>query len=487
MSRRRIRAWVIGAANFGLLIAIALVSYHIPFGGARGFDDRFRTDNEFIRGDSNDDGFVDISDPLHILGFLFGGGEIPPCRAASDANDSARIDISDALLLLNFLFGDGFPPSAPYPEPDRDPTFDLGCREAPAPPVPAVGELGGPDRELTDAEMQSWLRGRQLFDRRTTLAEGLGPMFNGDSCRGCHLDPVIGGSGGLDVNVVRFANEDPESGEVTFVEGGPATSRFALLTLQREEIPPDGNIIESRQTPTVLGLGLVDRLSDDVLLANADPDDSDGDGISGRAKIVNGRVARFGHKCDVPTLLDFTADALFNELGVTVGAHRSTFAVAEDTDGAEDPELSDEQLDDLAFFSSHLAPPPRLLPDSPNALALIAEGESLFAEIGCAKCHVPALEGADGPVPAYSDFLLHDVADPRRYQVMSTDAEPREFRTAPLWGVRDTGPYLHDGSAESLRNAILIGHWGEAEAARDAYEALPIVEAQKLEAFLLSL
>ncbi len=469
-----------------LLAGIGVLLCHVSFRPARSLEEFFRDDGEFIRGDANDDTEIDISDPLRILGFLFIGLDSPPCLTAADADDDGALQINDAVILLGFLFQGGPAPAAPFPEAGLDPTPDLGCREPPLPPLPAPGSLGGPDRELTAEEGASWLRGRRIFDRRATVAGGLGPFFNGDSCRGCHLDPVIGGSGGLDVNVVRFAYRD-ENGLVSQLPGGPATSRLALHGLARDEVADEANIVETRQTPSLLGLGLVDRLPESALLENADPGDDDGDGISGRARMVGDRVGRFGHKSGVPSLRDFAADALFNEIGLTVDIALSGFAVPHDTDGATDPEFDERDFADLVFFTTHIAPPSRTLPDDPARVQSIEEGEAIFGTLGCGSCHVPELVGPDGPVSAYSDFLLHDVGNPDRFHVDEPGVEPGEFRTAPLWGLRDTGPYLHDGSAATVRDAIVEGHFGEATDARERYNALPFVDKLLLEDFLLSL
>jgi HEAT repeat protein len=147
-----------------------------------------------------------------------------------------------------------------------------------------------------------------------------------------------------------------------------------------------------------------------------------------------------------------------------------------------------EALD--AIGSRRAAPiagaPQRRLPADPAGLRRVEEGEALFGAIGCARCHVPELPGAEGLVRAYSDFLLHDVGDPGRNYVGEPDCEPREFRTAPLWGLRDTAPYLHDGSAETVTDAIL-GHFGEATVSRRAFEALSLDDRWKIVQFLLSL
>ncbi|MBI4586381.1 MAG: hypothetical protein HY717_20420 [Planctomycetes bacterium] len=478
---------ILSLINLLILLGIVGLLYRLlPPGSARGREPALdNPSHRFVRGDADDNGVVDLTDGIFTLSYLFLGERKPPCMAAADATDNGEVDIADPILTLTFLFLGGVEIPPPHPLAGPDPTPDLGCREPPFPPLPPAGSAGGPDRELTPEEAASWRRGRAFFNRPATLAQGLGPLFNGDSCRGCHLDPVIGGAGGLDVNVLRFARVD-ENGEVSQVPGGPAVSRQCIQSFSREEMPEEANVIEPRQTPTVFGLGLIDRVPEAALLANADPADLDGDGISGRARTVNGKVGRFGHKCGVPGLADFAADALMNELGLTVDPVHSPFAGVSDADGAADPEVSGQDFADLVFYMSHLAPPQRRLPDDPAGLDRVQGGEQAFLTAGCARCHVPELAGEAGPVRAYSNFLLHQVADPARRYVNEPGVEPGEFRTAPLWGLRDTPPYLHDGSAETVREAILK-HRGEAEAARQAFQALSSGQQQQVEEFLLSL
>src|SRR5262249_33336992 len=143
-------------------------------------------------------------------------------------------------------------------------------------------------------------------------------------------------------------------------------------------------------------------------------------------------LGRFGWKARVPTLADFVRDALGGELGLTSADDGRGFALALDTDAHPDPEIDDDAVGDLAFFLANLAPPPRTGSLAPDVLL----GELLFERIGCAKCHVPELDGAAGPVPLYSDLLLHDVW-PASFRGMSeTDAGPGVYRTPPLWGLR---------------------------------------------------
>jgi CxxC motif-containing protein (DUF1111 family) len=475
-------------ANTVLVIGIFALAYNADSHRATG--DRVAVDevgsNEFIRGDFDSSGEIDITDILLSLEFQFLVLEIPTCMAAVDADDSGIIDITDAIVLLKYLFVEPTPLPPPFPGPGIDPTPDLGCREAPLDDLPDVGSYGGPDRELSEEESLSWRRGRTFFDRGIGVSEGLGPLFNGDSCRGCHLDPVVGGSGGVDVDVVRFAFANG-LGEVSQLESGPAASRLAIDGFDHDELHVDANVIETRQTPTILGLGLVDRMAENVILANADPDDMNEDGISGEARMVGNRIGRFGHKASVPSLADFAADALFNEIGLTVNPLLTSFAGVSDDDGVADPEVSDQAFLDMAFFVAHLAPPPRQFPDNDPALqADINAGEELFVTTGCADCHIPELAGTDGPVRAYSDFLLHDIADPARRFINEPGIEPHDFRTAPLWGLRDTAPYMHDGSAETILEAI-AAHHGEAEATITAFDELSNPEKETILDFLESL
>jgi CxxC motif-containing protein (DUF1111 family) len=349
--------------------------------------------------------------------------------------------------------------------------------------VPAAGDYGGPEVTLAGADLERFRRGRATFDGDVALAAGLGPLFNGDACRACHFEPVIGGAGPSDVNVVHHG----------IVNGGvftaPAIGTMALLhsttSGERPPIDPGANVFELRQTPPLFGLGMIDRIADDAILAAADPGDSDGDGITGRAHVLSdGRLGRLGWKASVPDLVEFARDALSRELGVTVPDQPdATFGQATDSDGVTDPEISSEDLDDLVFYLRSLAPPPR----TSVAPVLEDEGELVFVDIGCAACHTPSLPDRDGnDVPLYSDLLLHDVAASGLFGIEEGDAGMRELRTPPLWGLATTAPYMHDGAAQTVEDAILR-HAGEAATARSSFQALPLQERNALIAFLASL
>ena len=400
------------------------------------------------------------------------GGE----AAASAAAYSALTDEQEADLQV-FLFQlGGWSPKGRYLAPEGT-------------PVPDPLTPGGPDRELTPWERELWIAGRGKVDRMTApnFNSGLGTHFNSDSCRSCHDIPVLGGGGRIDMNVILFDGlPDPDG------EGNPGTypEPMAAGTMPRSvvtrHIPwrmsASSTAVELRNAPSLQGLGLLNRIPATDILANADPNDANTDGISGRAHILlTGRLGRFGWKAQVPSVLDFVADANLNELGITMPTRFSTYTVAQDNDWFDDPEVDDRSLLEEAFYLEHVAAPLRKEgSDSADALA----GEALFASFGCSTCHLPDLGG----VAAYTDLLLHQVAPASAFLVhRNANAAHDEFRTPPLWGISDTGPFLHDGSAETLDNAIRDGHDHEAEAARLAYEGASTADQGQLITFLETL
>jgi len=343
-----------------------------------------------------------------------------------------------------------------------------------------LGANGGPDQELNEEERAQWDAGRLLFDKSATESEGLGIHFNADSCRACHQDPVLGGAGGVDTNVLRFGRWDDE--ETYHALDAAVLPRQVLPGGVPNLMDETANVVEWRNPPTILGVGTLDRIADSAILANADPEDEDGDGISGRARILaDGRLGRLGWKAQVPTVRDFVGDALLNETGQTVDVSLTSFTIADDQDAIADPELGDDAFINLTFFVEHLAPPVGTPSEEPEKAA---SGAELFQEIGCAACHLPSLDG----VAAYSDLLLHDISPSPVTDHVSQeqDVEPTEFRTPPLWGITDTGPYMHDGRASSI-SAAIQEHAGEAAAAQVAFEALSEEDKQALLLFLNSL
>ena len=187
----------------------------------------------------------------------------------------------------------------------------------------------------------------------------------------------------------------------------------------------------------------------------------------------------FGWKSQIPTVSDFVRDALGGEVGLTVFDDGRGFGILTDSDNVPDPEVSLQDYDDLIFYNQHLAAPPR-------AGGEVAAGEALFASVGCATCHIPELPGANGPVPLYSNLLLHDIHDSDFRGTAEPDAGVGLYRTPPLWGLRKSAPYLHDGRATTIEEAI-EQHFDEAENARLNYEALTDSEREQLLLFLQDL
>jgi CxxC motif-containing protein (DUF1111 family) len=399
---------------------------------------------------------------------LMHGGEGGP--AAKRAGDLDTAEMADLVEFLESLGGRS--------------QFTTGLL-APNTPIPGVGAYGGPSRQLTEDEASRFEAGRELFDHEFGFADGAGaPLFNGDSCRACHFDPVIGGSGPSGVNVMRHGSVDA-AGAFVAPDGGTILHKQTARLSEVITAPHGTSVFEQRQTPTLLGLGLVDGIAESTIAANADPDDLDNDGISGRvAQLDDERIGRFGWKAQVPSLAEFIRDAAAAELGMTTAPHdQLTFGITADSDGVSDPELSLDDTDLIEFFLATLAPPPR----SANVdSAEVTRGAEVFNEIGCASCHIPTLDGVDGPVPLYSDLLLHEVLPIPEGGIPDGPAAANEFRTPPLWGLRDTAPYLHDGRADTISDAV-SAHAGEATASIAAYSALEPAELAALQAFLESL
>ncbi len=382
-------------------------------------------------------------------------------------------------------------------------------------PRPLAGrKLGDPIPGLTDAQLAAFERGRVLFEKEWTPEEGLGPLYNATSCASCHSTPVTGGSSQLYRNfylamtgTAPFQGTFPELPSPVVPAYGPhvfgGASAFSLES-GRFAIPPTyfGSpvTVAQRNAVPVFGTGLFEFISNTDILANADPFDADGDGISGRANYDNGDLGRFGVKAQANNVERFTRPPLNNQMGITSdpflgsagtislgSAAQGTVdpnAPLVDNDPVPDPEISRAELGDLIAFTRFLAPPARL-PFNAEA----QRGEQVFAQVRCTACHIPSLPSSRGPVEAYTDLLLHDMgpglADGLQFGVpalggLSTGGE---FRTQPLWGVSLHAPFLHDGRAETLREAILA-HGGEAQASRDAFAALSVDDQRAVISFL---
>ncbi len=363
-------------------------------------------------------------------------------------------------------------------------------------------EAGRPLLNLTEGERGRFLLGKAVFDRLTTPEEGLGPLFNADRCNSCHDLPVSGGFG-VEL-VVKATRWDGKSCDMLVDEGGDNIQMRATPLLQAHGInyeitPPSATSRVEVTGPILFGTGLVEAIPDETILSREDPDDRDGDGISGRAgRTEDGRVGRFGRKLEFATLFDFIEGALRFELGLTTPQHPQEETVngvpiPPDADPMPDPEMDARGIGLLSDYVRFLAPPTRAELSSSAVRDSVARGERLFDEIGCTSCHVPSMQTGPSDVATldrkrvnlYSDVLLHDMG-PLLADVCGRNASPSEYRTSRLMGLRFQENYLHDGRARSLLQAVLY-HGGEAESRRDAFVRLSPPEQAFLIRFLASL
>ncbi len=395
--------------------------------------------------------------------------------------------------------------------------------KAPIPmPTPFITGFGGLLAGVTADEKAAWIAGLQQFQVVDGPADGLGPIFNNQSCVSCHSQPVAAGAitpgGASAVLETRFGKLTNGQFDPLTSEGGTLLHQMALVPFAQDNIPADANVVASRKTTPTFGMGLIEAIPDAAIEANAHHPPVDG--VTGRAAIltdsvtqlVGGNVVgRFGWKCQESTLLAFSADAELNEMGVTnrffttdiaPGGNQATLIQAE-PDGVTPTTLQDlpanpalpespTNKDDIARFTDFLqlnAPPP-VVPLTPQA----QRGQALFAAVNCIACHKPSMQ--TGPstvsaalafqnVPLYSDLLLHRMgalAD----GIAQAAAQPDEMRTAPLWGLRARSPFLHDGRASTILQAILM-HDGEARTIRDRFANLSEVQKNAIIAFLESI
>lgn len=363
-----------------------------------------------------------------------------------------------------------------------------------------MAAIGEPLPGLNEAERTRFTLGLAEFNRIFSPEEGVGPLFNENQCSACHTDPAPGGTG--EQFLVRASVRDDSASicEPMIGVGGDnvrqrATPALAAHGMQREEVPAHATHTGRFQVPFLFGLGLVEAVPEAELLKRADPDDADGDGISGRpGHDAQGRYARFGHKGEFATIEAFTAGALRMEMGITSPLHPDesggSMTLPDGVDPAADPEVDSATVQRLVDFVRFLAPPPGRMPEDPAAREQVEQGRQLFQQIGCADCHVPRLRTGRSDVEAldrrdfqmYSDFLLHDLGS-EFADVCGLEAAPSELRTAPLAGLGHRRVFLHDARAFTVEDAILM-HGGEAVQARERFRGLGVAMKQAVLRFL---
>jgi CxxC motif-containing protein (DUF1111 family) len=484
------------------------------------------------------------------------GGAISAVRDDLTPTDKTRVEAVTA-------------PATDFTRPEPFETMQGGA--ATSRKLPNQDAFSNSSANLTFAEEKSFKLGNALFRKlwvsspsSTQASDGLGPLFNARACQSCHLkdgrghppegaadatsmfyrlsraprtpqeqelirsktvlnlpDPVYGGQL-QDLAVPGMRGEGRmvityEEFTVTLDDGTEVPMRrpsYSVADLAHGPLDVT-TTLSPRVTPAMIGLGLVEQIHPADILALADPDDVDGDGISGRVSIVRdpatGELAlgRFGWKAQNATIRAQVSSAFSGDLGISTPDHPDPWGdcTPAQTDcraaphGVQarlgDTEAPDPVLDLVTFYSQHLAVPARRDVDDPEVL----RGKGVFYETGCASCHTPKfVTRRDAPNPAlafqliwpYSDFLLHDLGPGMADWQPVGDARGGEWRTSPLWGIGLTETvsghtfFLHDGRARNLTEAILW-HGGEAEAVRDRFKALDEADRNALLRFLESL
>jgi CxxC motif-containing protein (DUF1111 family) len=383
--------------------------------------------------------------------------------------------------------------------------------------------------------------GQMLFEHEWTAGDplagkgdGLGPVYNATSCAACHRQPRIGGAGPIETNVMMGGGPDPKTGQIrrsvihTFatseefretlsdlVPGLPPLGPAALRKLSRRGTLSHGvqgpqtaflsRVTLSDYSPVALyGAGLIDALPDVLILANERSqkllwqraDGKQSIGPVGRApRLAGGRIGKFGRKAQISGLSVFVRSACANELGLGNSTHAQPVSLANRNYRPPGLDLTDQQCNQITAFVASLPRPVERVLASPAERARADSGKTLFHSIGCADCHSPDLGSIKG---LYSDLLLHGMgrdlagdgfyADPPTEQPAPAADIPRadEWRTPPLWGVADSAPYLHDGRAATLSEAIRL-HGGQGTKASEWFARLSDSQQSDMLIFLKTL
>ena len=430
------------------------------------------------------------------------------------------------------------PAQAQAPQSGGDTTIYMRSSQAYAQPAPNLDDYWDERHAVGDLAFEA-----AFVTAPANVNPGLGPLFNNASCVACHFNngrglqekgqrvvrvSQLGADKALPSErpyaleaVAPTANTPPVSGLGTQVQeqgiyGHPPEGVLEITwqeqvgnygddtdySLRSPDLKltyfdgspiPDGVVVSNRIPLPVFGLGLLEAVPEETVLAVADPDDLDGDGVSGRPNWVwdveqqADTLGRFGWKSNMPNLLQQSAAAYANDMGVS-----NPMFPAEN--GVEDIDF--EILDAATAYVQTLAVPGRVSVDDPQVL----KGERLFADANCAACHVSEMRTGNHKVPAlenqvihaYTDLLLHDMGPELADNRPDFQATGEEWRTPPLWGlglsqtVFPYSTYLHDGRARTLEEAILW-HGGEGAASSEAFRTMDSRDRAALVAFLKSL
>jgi CxxC motif-containing protein (DUF1111 family) len=396
--------------------------------------------------------------------------------------------------------------------------------------------FGSPAKNASEGHRDRFVVGNSFFKQNwvtapasTEARDGLGPLFNARSCSSCHLNDGRGRPPEPGEDLIgllfRFTNSPTYGGQLQPygvldvpgegvpqiayepVPGAYADGSFELLHpsygFEGLTYGPleAGTLISPRVAPQIIGLGLLEAVPEATLVALADPDDVDGDGISGRVSYLDGAVGRFGWKANQPDVRQQTAGAFLGDMGITSSLHETNDCTAVELECAAAlnggaPEIEEPRLADVVLYTRILAVPARRDLDD----AQVLRGEDLFDSLGCASCHTNELKTAASDLPElanqtirpFTDLLLHDMGPELADNRPDNDASGVEWRTPPLWGiglihtVNGHTRFLHDGRARNVEEAVLF-HGGEANAAKEAFVAASASDREALLRFLGSL
>jgi CxxC motif-containing protein (DUF1111 family) len=387
--------------------------------------------------------------------------------------------------------------------------------------------------ELDLSELSNASQGRELFIAEWAAApgsrpllDGLGPLSITSACSQCHLTsgrtPSLEDNGEVGLGLLfrlgdALGNQDPYYGgqlqtaattgnSEGYVTWGFDESNKPVFTLTTNYVAlTDGINLGPRLSPQLVGIGLLNLVSDEDILIREDENDSNNDGISGRAhwRTIDGQqvLGRFGWKAMQPSLEHQSAGALQQDMGLTTSLNptepcTSLQTICDEQPSGGSPEVSDNSLAAINDFLTLLAVPARRIDDQQE----FDQGSQVFDEIGCAKCHQPTLTTSNSstyPLLAnqliypYTDLLLHDLGEDLNDQVKEGDAHPQEWRTPPLWSLglveaTEGSRFLHDGRAATIEEAILW-HGGEGLSAKNNFEALSNADKENILSFLRSI
>ena len=420
-------------------------------------------------------------------------------------------------------------------------------------------------RNLEEHMRINFLVGNALFERmwedssisKNIAKDGLGPFFSARSCESCHINdgrghiPITNKEDKISVVIQISQNIAQSNDYIKNIEDdiyGGQISEFAVKDVLKEAdiiidykyslaMYEDGRVVELRRpiikidnlnygqfnesttfsariAQPMIGLGLIEHISDQSLLMNEDIDDTNNDGVSGKANKVwdiqreKLAIGRFGWKSAQPSVYQQTADAFYNDMGLSNKLYDNPFnctskqeecteAISGNSEEYDDLEVSNDQLDLVTFYSSQLGVPVRRNITAEN----VKKGKEIFFALNCNSCHVESFTTGDSGSHAnlnnqiiypYSDFLLHDMGESLSDGVSEFLAQESEWRTPPLWGIGLTNivseeyGYLHDGRARTIEEAILW-HGGEANEIIQNYKKLKKNEVNQLLSFINSL